>query len=351
MSRPKTPTLADVGRLAGVSRGTVSNVFNNPNLVRAEVRERVETAARQLEYDGPDPRGRVLRDGKFNAIGFVPPGAYAISEVLRSPYGRELVLGVSLACDEAGATLSLVNGSDATRTSTIREALVDGFVLGHSADIDLITLAQRRRVPFVILDSDAGPDINSIRVDGRSGALTAVRHLAALGHRDFAILSVRRSLGPPIVHMPGRGQRVMTAGFPFDHERLEGFAEGLAEVNLSIDDVPIIETTPGEPSAGAVVFDRVPEARAILTMSDWQAITVLDEAVRRDINIPEHVSVVGFDGTAESARTLPPLTTVAQDIVGKGRLAAAMVFANGPPQQIVMPVELVVRGSTAPPRS
>jgi DNA-binding LacI/PurR family transcriptional regulator len=350
MNRPKTPTLADVGRAAGVSRGTVSNVFNHPDLVRADVIERVKAAAHQLGYDGPDPRGRVLRDGKFNAIGFMPPGAYAIGDMIRSPYLRELVLGVSLACDEAGTTLSLINGTDATRTSTIREALVDGFILGHSADIDLITSAQRRRLPFVILESDAGPDINSIRIDGRSGALMAVRHLAALGHRHFAILSVRRTAGPPIAHMPGRGKRAIAAGFQLDHERLDGFAQGLAEVDLSIDDVPIIETTPGEPTAGAVVFDRVPEATAILTMSDWQAITVLDEAVRRGIDIPEHVSVVGFDGTAESARTTPPLTTVAQDIVGKGRLAAAMVFTNKPPQQIVMPVELVVRGSTARPR-
>ena len=168
MSRSKTPTLADVGRAAGVSRGTVSNVFNHPDLVRPDVRERVKAAARQLGYDGPDPRGRVLQDGKFNAIGFMPPGAYAISDMVRSPYVRELVLGVSLACDEAGATLSLVNGTDETRTSTIREALVDGFILGHSADIDLITSAQRRRLPFVILESEAGPDINSIRIDGRA---------------------------------------------------------------------------------------------------------------------------------------------------------------------------------------
>src|SRR5215208_3093901 len=98
MNRPKTPTLADVGVLAGVSRGTVSNVFNHPDLVRADVIERVKVAAHQLGYDGPDPRGRVLRDGKFNALGFLPPGAYAIAEVIRSPYGRELVLGVSLAC-------------------------------------------------------------------------------------------------------------------------------------------------------------------------------------------------------------------------------------------------------------
>jgi DNA-binding LacI/PurR family transcriptional regulator len=351
MSHPKMPTLADVGRLAGVSRGTVSNVFNHPELVRSDVRKRVEAAAHQLGYDGPDPRGRVLQDGKFNAIGFMPPGAYAIADVIRSPYTRELVLGVSQACDEAGATLSLVNGTDETRTSTIRGALVDGFILGHSADIDLIASAQRRRLPFVILESDAGPNVNSIRIDGRSGALMAVRHLVGLGHRHFAILSVRRTFGPPIFHLPGSGRGTITAGFQLDHERLQGFAQGLAEISLSIDDVPIIETTPGEPSAGAVVFDRVPQATAILTMSDWQAITVLDEAVRRGIDIPGHVSVVGFDGTAESARTTPPLTTVAQDIAGKGRLAAAMVFANAAPKQIVMPVELVIRSSTAGPRA
>jgi len=350
MNASKTPTLADVGRIAGVSRGTVSNVFNHPELVRSDVRERVEAAARQLGYDGPDPRGRVLRDGKFNAIGFMPPGAYAIADVMKSPYLRELVLGVSLACDKAGATLSLVNGTDEARTSTIREALVDGFILGHSADIDLIGSAQRRRLPFVILESDAGPDVNSIRIDGKAGAVMAVRHLTDLGHRRFAILSVRRTSGPPIIHLPGRGRHTITAGFSLDHVRLEGFAEGLAKANLSINDVPIIETVPGELSAGAVVFDRVPDATAILTMSDWQAITVLDEAVRRGIIIPDHISVVGFDGTAESARTRPALTTVAQDIVAKGRLAAEMILAGGPATQIVMPVELVIRGSTARPR-
>ncbi len=344
------PTLADVGRAAGVSRGTVSNVFNHPEMVRADLRLRVEAAARQLGYDGPDPRGRVLRDGKFNAIGLIPPGAYAIADLIRSPYGRALTLGVSLACDEAGATLSLINGSDDRRTPTIKDALVDGFILGHSTDIALITSAQRRRLPFVIIENDAGPDVNSIRIDGRGGALAAARHLTDLGHRRFAILSVRRTSGPPIILKPGMDKWGITAGFQLDHDRLDGFAQGLAQVGLSLADVPIIETTPGDPTAGAVVLDQAPEATAILTMSDWQAITVLDEAARRGISIPEHVSVVGFDGTAEAARTTPPLTTVAHDIVEKGRLAAATVFAGGPPRQIVMPVELVIRGSTARPR-
>jgi DNA-binding LacI/PurR family transcriptional regulator len=344
------PTLDDVGRAAGVSRGTVSNVFNRPELVRPELRERVEAAARALGYGGPDPKGRLLKEGKFNAIGFMPPGAYAMAEMVRSPYGRELLLGAALACDAAGATLSLVNGTDDTRMASIRGALVDGFILGHAVDIDLVTSAKRRRLPFVILESGAGPDVNSIKIDGRSGALAVIRHLTALGHRKFAILSIRRAAGPAIVHMPGETNRALTTGFALDHERLDGFSEALTEAGLSLQDMPIIETTPGDPKAGATVFDNCTEATAIVTMSDWQAITVLDEAIRRGIDVPGHVSVTGFDGTAESARTTPPLTTVAQDIVGKGRLAAEMVLANGPPRQVVLPVELVVRGSTAAPR-
>src|SRR5690606_28187849 len=280
------PTLDDVGRAAGVSRGTVSNVFNRPELVRPELRERVEAAARALGYGGPDPKGRLLKEGRFNAIGFMPPGDYSIFEMVTSPYGRELVRGAALACDAAGATLSLVNGTDATRLASIREALVDGFILGHSADIDLVSSAKRRRLPFVILESDAGPDVNSIRIDGRGGALAVIRHLTALGHRKFAFLSVRRTAGPAIVHMPGETNRALAAGFALDHERLGGFRDALAEAGLALDDMPVVETTPGDPAAGAVMFDRCPEATAIVAMSDWQAITVLDEALRRGIDVP-----------------------------------------------------------------
>ena len=146
--------------------------------------------------------------------------------------------------------------------------------------------------------------------------------------------------------MPKMPQPMICEGFPLDSERLDGFAQGLAERGLSIHDVPIIETTPGDPAAGATALDLAADATAILTMSDWQAITVLEEAILRGIDVPGEMSVVGFDGTSAAARTRPPLTTVAHDIVGKGRLAAEMVLTNSVPRQVLMPVELVVRAST-----
>ena len=77
--------LIDVAKAAGVSRSTVSNVFNNPDLVRPKVRERVEAAARALEYVGPDPKGRILRAGRFNAIAVLPPGELGAAEALSNP--------------------------------------------------------------------------------------------------------------------------------------------------------------------------------------------------------------------------------------------------------------------------
>jgi DNA-binding LacI/PurR family transcriptional regulator len=343
-------TLDDVAKAAGVSRGTVSNVFNKPDRVRPELRDHVFAVALRLGFGGPDPKGRLLRDGKFNAIGFIPPGNYAIEDMIRSPYGRELVLGAARACDAAGATLSLVNGTDERRAASIRDALVDGFILGHSADVALIRSARNRQLPFVILESDHGPDVSSIRIDARAGAMTAIGHLASLGHRRFGILSVRRTPGPPLIHRSAVPTRAGLGDFPLDSERLQGFADALAEAGLSLDDMPIVETVPGDPKAGAAIFDNFPETTAIVTMSDWQAITVLDEATRRGIDVPGRVSVIGFDGTVESARTSPPLTTIAHDIAGKAQLAAEMIFAGGLPRQVVMPVELKIRASTAPPR-
>lgn len=343
------PTLEDVAREAGVSRGTVSNVFVHPERVRPEVRAKVEAAAGRLGYGGPDPRGRLLRAGRFNALGFVIPGAFGIANLVLSPYGRELIAGIGEACDAAGHSLTLIDGREPQLDVALREALVDGFVVGTVGHVAMIEPARRRRLPFAILDVPGGPDVNSVMIDGEAGARAAAEHLVALGHKRFAVLAVRRTPGPPIVHEPG-AEPHLTAGYELDRDKLHGFAAGLGRHGLDLADVPIVETLPAERLAGRAILEAAPDATAIFCMSDRQALTLLDECHARGIKIPNDLSIVGFDGVPETAVTRPPLTTVAQPTRLKGKLAAELALSDAPPRQVVLPVELVVRESTAAPR-
>jgi DNA-binding LacI/PurR family transcriptional regulator len=334
----------------------VSNVFNAPERVSAEIRARVLAAADEIGFAGPDPTARLLRSGKVNAIGLVLGKSIDLPDLFKHPYPRAFMAGVSEICAEHEAGIAIVPGYGNDPGFTARNAIVDGFIIHTEGELaeKIVEIARRRNLPFVLMDVDAPPDASSVRPDDRNGAREAARHLTALGHRRFAIVSVlRRSTREPIFHPPGRDRRLV-GGFIHDHERLAGYAEAFAEAGVSIDDMPILEAPAIGPlmSRGiSELFDRVPEATAILTMSDPQAFAVLDEALRRSIVVPDDLSVVGFDDAPDAANTHPPLTTVLQPIEEKGRIAARMLFEGGPPRHVVLPLKLVVRSSTAPPRA
>jgi DNA-binding LacI/PurR family transcriptional regulator len=341
------PTLADVGRAAGVSRGTVSNVFNHPELVKPAVRARVEAAARQLGYDGPNPRGRVLRVGKVNAIGIVPPGNWGVVDSLGNPVFRQLLLGIGEVCDEVGANLVII--PDKMGNDGVRTALVDGFILSRIEHLTEIEPARLRQLPFAVLDVDPGPDISSVRVDARASCFAAGQHLTGLGHRRFGIISFLRDFGPPRFHAPGRPRGPEAAGMPIDQEKLRGYADALAEVGIAIDEVPIVQAHPWEREAARMMLDVAPDATAILSMSVMQGIAVMEEAHRRGRCVPRDLSVVGFNDIPEAARADPPLTTVDGLHTEKGRVAARIVFEAGPPRRELLRTRLLVRSSTAPP--
>lgn len=153
---------------------------------------------------------------------------------------------------------------------------------------------------------------------------------------------------------PARSERRLTGGFPLDDEKLLGYADAFALAGISIHEASIIEAHPLSPwvDAGArMLLDRAPEATAILAMSDRHAMAVLSEAKRRQINIPEDLSVVGFDDVENAIFVDPPLTTVAQPTIEKGRIAARILFDDSPPKQVLLPAKLIARASTAAPRS
>ena len=274
--------LSDVAKAAGVSLGTASNVFNKPEQVRPEVRTRVETAARELGYHGPDPKGRLLMGGKVRAVGVVTLGAQ-LSHPFRSVYGREFMAGVAEVCDEIGAQLTLVSGLAEGREWGVRNAIVDGFILQRTEDASLLESIKRRKLPFVVVDADAGPDVSSVRIDDRGGARAQVRHLLGLGHRRFVFNSVlREDDRHPIFHAPGEGDHQVVGGSGVDRDRLASWAEVLAEVGISIRDVPIVEIAWGKnlDEGIAMLIDKAPQATAVVTGADDGALLLIEEIGR-----------------------------------------------------------------------
>jgi DNA-binding LacI/PurR family transcriptional regulator len=351
-------TIVDVARAAGVSRGTASNVFNHPELVRQVLRDKVRAAADALGYAGPNPRVRFLKGGRLNAIGVTPPGAYGVQAAFANPYLREFLNGVAQICDRRGASLTLVTGVGEDNTWGIRNAVVDGFIV-HRFEEAAVVEARRSRLPCVFVDMNGDDKSSSVRIDDRAGATAAARHLVDLGHRKFAIVSVLReteSRFEPIFHAAHRTQHWLSSRFALEKDRLKGYLDALQIIGLRIEDIPIIETradTIAEAQKGAaMLFDEVCDITAVLAMTDVQALGVVQEAQRRGLRVPEEISVIGFDDIPESAHSDPPLTTVAHPIGEKGRTAAELLFEGIAGEHVVLPVKLVVRSSTAkPPRS
>ena len=142
-----TIKLKDVAKAAGVSQGTASNVFSKPELVREEVREHVLAVARGLGYAGPSVTGRLLRQGKVNAVGVaaIEPLSYFFEDL----WARQLMSEISEICDARGAGVALVSARNDERLAwNIQSALVDGFILlcveGGERLVDLIAEDESR---------------------------------------------------------------------------------------------------------------------------------------------------------------------------------------------------------------
>ena len=345
----KTAKLADVARAAGVSPGTVSNVFNRPEVVRPEVRARVRKVAEDLSYRA-DPKGRLLRAGKVNAIGVAT--VEPLSSFFVEPYSRALMTAIAESAQANGAGVSLVSAANREDfVWNVGNALVDGFILFCLEGKDeLISSALARKLPFVALSPEEGDDVSVIAIDNVAGARAAAEHLTGLGHRRFAILTLKLaedSLGRASLDQAERSI------YSASRERVRGYFDAFRASGIDTTTVPIFETREDAPTVSAAleeIFSEPTPPTALLAESDGIALIALKWLAARGIAVPRDVSIVGFDGVPEGVTSTPPLTTIAQPIAEIGRLAVkAILDYDGTISRRMVDIALTVRGSTAPP--
>lgn len=351
MGRVTLQTIAD---RVGVSRMTVSNAFSRPDQLSAALRDRILAVAEDLGYVGPDPTARALASGTTGAVGLL------MSDTRQHTLTDEVAMAfIAAIADElapSGLALSLL--SAAPRGEGVvpaRDVAMDGALV-YSCDMTspAVGWLMRRRLPLVFVDQPPAPGITSINIDDRGGARAVAEHIVSLGHRRIAIVTSGFGGEHGILDDPRHAS--LAYG---ESQRMLGWLDALDVVGVT----PIAARMPhGDPHstgyAGAEeLFAAGDRPTAILAFSDAIARGVIHALEDKGFTVPGDISVVGFDDNPIARAMRPALTTVRQDIDGKGR-SAVRALTNaidrsknpgaGRARHIVLPSELVVRESTAP---
>lgn len=356
-------TLRDVAALLGVSAKTVSNAYRRPDQLSAELRDRILTTAAEVGYPGPNPLAAGLASGRVGAIGV----AYAnrLSYAFDDPVARELLAGMTQVAESGRAGLLLLPGSTdpEQRVAALNGAVIDGLIAYSLADDDpLLAAALTRRLPLVVVDQPRptelarhGVDIPWVGVDDRAAARQAAEHLLQLGHRHFGVLCFGLRRRPTRGLVDPATQQAGT--YAVTRDRLAGYRDAIEDHGLDWTQVPVFQgtdSTPDEGDAGATALLAVtPRPTALLCLSDRLAEGAARAATRLQLQIPDDLSLVGFDDAFPTAAGLD-LTTVRQPTRAKGEQAASallsLVARDTPAATPPLNAELIVRGSTRAPR-
>lgn len=338
MSRER-PTIVDVARHAGVSKGLVSFALNNRRGVAPATRLKILASAEHLGWT-PSRAAQQLSLKTAFALGLVMRREPTI--LAADPFFPSFIAGIEsvLASRGRSLVLSVVPDHVAERRAYRRlaaERRVDGvFLTDLRVDDHRIALLEPLGVPAVVVGQPVRPTPwPRVSVDDRVGIAAAVEHLARAGHTRIA-------------HVTGDVEMV------HGRSRLEAFRATMGRLGL---DARRVATTDFSPASGAratqtLLEDNDPPT-AIVYAGDPMAIAGLGALAARGLRVPDDVSVVGFDGSEIGAYVHPPLSTVTTDPYGWGARAAEVLLdqiATGRVADVELPpAQFITRASSGPP--
>lgn len=336
----------DVAKLAKVSTATVSKVLSNTPYVSDETKKKVMNAVVDLGYS-PSIAARSLTGNRRFVIGLAIP--YEPNYLFRDPFLLEVIQGIEEIANEHDYNLLF---STARKTNPqgaynrlLNKGYVDGVVIletvrGAELDEKLVESGiPRVSVGYTLTKSD-NPAIKTpaIHANDYDGALQATRHLLSLGHRRIGVIS-----GPA---------NFMAAM----DERYKGYYAALAEAGLKPNTGLVVHgdfTLESGILAGQKLLQVSPRPTAIFSFNDRMAVGAMRSARDLDLKIPHDLSIIGFDDVEVAQASDPPLTTIRQPAMGMGQAAARKLFAlinneNDIRTETILPIELILRGSTGP---
>ena len=328
-------SIADIARLAGVSKSTVSRALNDSPLIGDETKERVRAVARQHRFL-MNASARRLSLKTSHVVGLMT-WPYTAESSTPDIFMLEIMSGASGALHALGYDLLLINvGKDDTDwvDAYLETGRVDGFILlsATCTPRQIETLVQVK-APFIMWDRPVGSQrYCSVGGDSFTGGRIATEHLLRSGRSRIAFLG-----GP--------------ASEPEVRDRYSGYRAALHDAGASVDPALVGHGDYTERSGSEVMrmlLERTPDLDAVFVNSDLMAIAAIDAIRKHGRVVPDDVAVVGYDDVSLARYSDPPLTTVRQNGPLAGKLLAenlVQYMRTGVITSVSIPAELVVRRS------
>ncbi|HNW39019.1 MAG TPA: LacI family DNA-binding transcriptional regulator [Candidatus Omnitrophota bacterium] len=328
----KNISIIDVARASGVSITTVSRVINKIGTVKEANRSRVMRAVKDLKFQ-PSVFAQRLATGKSNVVGLVIP---RYEGVFYSFYALELIRGVGTMCEVLKLDL-LLHLTDARTPLALRGVggVIFSDIIGNRAQLeDCIN----KGLPSVVINYYVDDlDVSCIAIDNAGGAENAVNYLIELGHKKIA-------------HITGD---VMTQAAA---KRLEGYKRAMDKNGIPIRQDYIFETDYSRGaarSAAEKLIKAADPATAVFVASDAMALEVMAVARELGKNIPNDLSIVGFDDNPSGLYGPVGLTTVRQPLIKMAEesvkeLNRLIGLSKKSIKKILLPAELIIRESCKP---
>lgn len=329
----RRPSIRDVAELSGVSTATVSHVLSGRKTVRPATAEAVHAAIEELGYRR-NRSAAALRKGTSDNIVVIVPD-------ITNPFHAEIIAGIEEVAAEHDALLRLMSANmdvDRERRYLLDVMASDAravvFVPSTAASLDMIQEFESGPGPRIIMADGVvrGGRFSTISVDNEHGGNLVAEHFAKIG-RTAAVAA-----GAPL-------------GLITSRDRIDTFRDRARELGIEVRDEWLTYGERRTADAVDKVVDLIesnPQVDAFFAGGDLLAVFVMAKLRERHIRIPEDVAVCGFDNIPWTELVHPTLTTIGQPIREIGREAARVALA--PPtdvrQDIILPVELIVRGST-----